>query len=644
MMRFNSYNILLFVGALWALSSCKQGTKTKQSLDFEVKDFKTLTNWNTFVTGDKTTKLLYLDYQDAINGFTIPSIRQTADGNFDFAFTIKNNSGSAQQYYYKIYYQNESYKFPECALGSTKEHPYAQENFYGSWADTTLSFVETAAIPSDGKFHTVKNKIRIIGNPRNEKRYYYKEENQRWTRNPRMGIYSFMLVVSAADNFKNTKVPDYISQIQRKHNDRFVNPYYYFLYGEGSSMKGVFVVNNVHDLQVIAKPNLAVGVYSNPQDFDPKQYQKYYTKTCAFNENLYLNAPLGQFINNVNASGQLDNIPVIADVLQDYYSMRDFNWNRTFYKKEELITTQPHTVDCPCQQVDVDTVSGNVVMRNAASHYGDWKKQSVGVITRQGFAYGKYTVKVKLTELLNKNGIWNGITNAIWLVTNSTEPWNDCRECRSKGYLSKYGGGSNDKRSRTTSYSEIDFEILKTVDYCPLYQFPPAYYYPIADRRQTSMWNVPLPTSMLQDTGNVMVCCTNWDMACPQPDKYDVGCQPMQYGNQSFMAHRWDYWYRAITERTPASDDEMFAADYYYFQIEWKPTEIIWRIGPEKNKLRVVGYMNDAITSIPNNQMLLVISQEFHNTDWWHGSPFEQQFIPFPQHDLIGKIMEITVE
>ena len=182
------------------------------------------------------------------------------------------------------------------------------------------------------------------------------------------------------------------------------------------------------------------------------------------------------------------------------------------------------------------------------------------------------------------------------------------------------------------------------MNYCPSWQFPPAYIYPVANKNHTAWWDVPLPENELADTGKVMVCCTNWDMACSQPRNYDVGCQPVNYGNQTFLAHRWDYWYRAITERTPASDDEMFASPYYYFQIEWKPTEIIWRIGPEKNKLRVVGYMNDQQTSIPNNQMLLIVSQEFHSTDWWHGSPYEQGFIPFPEKDLEGRILEITIE
>jgi hypothetical protein len=249
-----------------------------------------------------------------------------------------------------------------------------------------------------------------------------------------------------------------------------------------------------------------------------------------------------------------------------------------------------------------------------------------------------------MTELLNKSGVWNGITNAIWLMTSGNFVWNYCRECTDKGYLPKYGAGSDEKRSPVTDYSEIDFEILKTVSYCPSYSFPPAYIYPFPDKRQSSLWNVPLPGSLQKDSGNVMISCTNWDMACPQPRNYDVGCMPVNYGNQTFMAHRWDYWYRAITERSPASDNELFASPYYFFQIEWKPDEIIWRIGPEKDKMRVVGYMDSAITSIPNNQMYLIISQEFHNTDWWPGSPFQQQFIPFPKNDLVGNIMEITVE
>jgi hypothetical protein len=644
MMKFAKHFLLLFVTTLLVTSCGNPDKGGDLSADFEVRDFKTLTNWNVFKPGDKTTKLLYLDYTGAIKGFSIPSVRQTEEGNFCFEFSIKNKSNSPQKFSYKLYYQNESYKFPECIPGSSKEHPYAQENFYGSWNDVKIKFVATPEIPADGKFHKVQCNLSIMGNPRNEKQFFDKSGNGRGSRNPRMGNYSFLLVVTKADSIQNKLIPEYICNISLKNHDRFVNPYYYFLYGEGTLLKNVFVQKTGADLCVIAQPDLRTGIYSNPNHFDPNTFRSFFTKTCNFQDNLFQNAPFSMFTNNVNSSSKWDNIPVIADVLQDNYSLRDYNWNRAFYKKEEMITTIAQNIDCPCQQNYVDTLTGNMVIRNQASHYGDWKKQSVGVIARHGFTYGKYTIKVKLTELLNKNGIWNGITNAIWLMTSGGGSRNYCRECTNEGYLPKYGAGKNERRSPVTDYSEIDFEIMKTVPYCPSYEFPPSYLYPVPDKGRSSLWNVPLPESLLQDTGNVMISCTNWDMACPQPRNYNVGCMPVNYGNQTFLAHRWDYWYRAITERTPASDDEMFASPYYYFQIEWKPTEIIWRIGPEKDQLRVVGYMDDAVTSIPNNQMILIISQEFHNTEWWPGSPFEQQFIPFPKNDLVGRIMEITVE
>jgi hypothetical protein len=42
--------------------------------------------------------------------------------------------------------------------------------------------------------------------------------------------------------------------------------------------------------------------------------------------------------------------------------------------------------------------------------------------------------------------------------------------------------------------------------------------------------------------------------------------------------------------------------------------------------------------------MLLIIDQEFHNTKWWYGAQFEQENIPFPSEEIIGKIYEVTIE
>ena len=59
--------------------------------------------------------------------------------------------------------------------------------------------------------------------------------------------------------------------------------------------------------------------------------------------------------------------------------------------------------------------------------------------------------------------------------------------------------------------------------------------------------------------------------------------------------------------------------------------------------MKVVGYVNETISSIPNNQMLMVFTQEFHDAKWWPGSPFVQDRIPFPAKSILGNIYEVEI-
>jgi hypothetical protein len=68
----------------------------------------------------------------------------------------------------------------------------------------------------------------------------------------------------------------------------------------------------------------------------------------------------------------------------------------------ERITVFPQTAHYPCETIKSDSVEDKIIIRNPKTEYGKWQKQNVGMITRHGFTYGKFTVKVKLTELLNK--------------------------------------------------------------------------------------------------------------------------------------------------------------------------------------------------------------------------------------------------
>ena len=140
-----------------------------------------------------------------------------------------------------------------------------------------------------------------------------------------------------------------------------------------------------------------------------------------------------------------------------------------------------------------------------------------------------------------------------------------------------------------------------------------------------------------------MFCCTNWDLATPEPNKFSSGINKITYNDVEYEAMRWTDLYKALTLKSPISND-IFKEDYYYYEIEWRPQEIIWRIGPSPDKMMVVGYMNDKFTAIPNNQMLCVVTQEYHYSEWWPPIVFEQGLIPYNKSDIEGRVYEIVVE
>ncbi|MBA3971214.1 MAG: hypothetical protein H0X46_03575 [Bacteroidetes bacterium] len=631
------FSLLVFSCLLFSCNNSEEHEETLSCDKFSIQNFIPITNWQPDSNSQKT---IFLDYDNANNGFSIPSLKQVDAGTFAFAFEIKNHTTAAQDLYYKIYYQNETYKFPEYDSVLKKENPYAEENFYGSWENTSTTF-KKISVASDKEFHKIEDRFHITGNPRNENRYIQNNINNRWQRNPRVGNYRFLIVVATAEDLKN--IPNEVQNINLKSKDHFLNPFYFYQNGDGKNLKNTISYNSPLQLKVIAQPNLGGGIYVDDARFGGDIDKSNFCETCGQDSNLYKNAPIQQFINYVDMSTKMDNIPVIADILKDNYSTMDYNWNRSFYTKDELIPTILQTSKQPCATVFSDPKEKKIVIKNPKTKFGEWKKESVGIITRHGFTYGKYRVKVKLTELLNKKNVWNGLTNAIWLITQGGGEWNNRRNCnKDGGYMATYWGGANDKRVPAVDYTEIDFEILKTPPYCPDNVFPPVYKNPADNNKNNSSWNIQMPEEIGE--GNITVACTNWDMACHEPVNFGVGCNPITYKGQTFETHRWDHNYRALTEKKEESDDELFGGEYYYFEIDWRPTEIIWRIGAEPDKMRVVGYMNDKVTSIPNNQMLLIITQEYHNTKWWPGAPYSQDNLPFPLNDIPGEILDLTIE
>lgn len=643
-MNFKILNIACSVIFFTFVIACNKKSESVfggEGQSFEVFSFHPIVNW-----GDEndTIKEIGIEWNEINEGIEIPTKNQIESGYFKFTFEIKNKGNVPASFYYKIYYQNSSYKYPIRPDSSFEYFNSQSDNFYGSWEDTTIGIKQTSVIPADDEYHLISDSFRIVGNPRFESRYMENGINQPWKRNPRMGNYEFMLLVIDEESKNNKSIPEQVLYLNKKSQEYFINPFDYLTQRVSDPLNGICNITSTSVLKVKATIDFSKGIYVNPNSYNSTSDQKFLCLTCNSNENLKNNACVEQFIPTIISDTYLKNIPVIADVNSNEYNREDYYWNKSFTALEERIYTIPTRPRSACESVRYNEKDKSIELRNPSSKPFDWRKEISGIKTRHGLTYGKYRVKCKLTRLLNDSNMWNGITNAIWLITQSEEPWNHLKPCKNGGYMSDYVGDENSARKELSGYSEIDFEIIKAHPYCPLNSFPPFFRRTTPNKNRKTDW-LPRPTKDLSDDEDkILVACTNWDMACQDPNKQAGGCVTLVHNNKKSSSFRWGKSSRATTGGQLAIDRDLFGKDYYYFEIEWSPTEIIWKIGPEANQMQEICYMDSSFTSIPNNQMLLIIDQEFHNTKWWFGAPFEQENIPFPSKEIIGKIYEITIE
>lgn len=650
--------------------SCSKNT------NFEIREFNPVSNL-------KNDSILLVDLDEAVlNGIEVPTKKQTPSGYFTFSFKLKNTSSTARQFNYKIYYQNSSYKFGN-------ESEFAHENFYGSWEDTNTELKKTKTLNSNEEI-TVLDSFKIIGNPRNERIYYgadplkyfsveerlekqkniiinnkewlaqVKEKavkgkisvdeqiyldalwsvnydndrdstvNNRWKRNPRMGDYEFMLVVLEDENLKN--IPDHIKNISKKNAEgNFENPFKFFEKYEVNK----FISET--KLKVATKLNLGSGIYIDKLKTNKSGISTdYYNCNCNADIEQFRKANFQQYFHYINKEFTVYNIPEVRDVVGENISNEEYETFKQKYKTENSrVKMYVNSTSSPCQTVKVDSLKNTIQIINpGVKDSKKPKKEHVGISSRIGFTYGKYTAKVKFPKMLSKKNVWNGITNAFWLLYQSENAWNNRRDCNAEiAYIPKSEPDNNEalKHSqKRITYSEIDFEIVKEIKYWP-----------------TSSYNNSNVTYQTEDgtkNNEIMVTCTNWDMACHEPKDFSIGAKKVTIAGTEEILHRWDHFYKALSTKIPVSHDEIFEAPYYYFQIDWQPDKIVWKIGTEKNNLRTIAIMDKNISAIPNNQMIIIFTQEWHNQEWWPTAPYLQNFIPFPKKDLIGEILEVTIE
>jgi hypothetical protein len=647
-----------------------------------VSDFHPFTNYK---SADNS---ITVDLSDAVyKGIEIPTVKQLPGGKFTFAFKVKNQFFSSRKLYYKIYYQDESYKYIEFEKSGkfNYENVSASRNFYGSWGETDPGFKSTADL-GWGDEAAITDSFRIIGNPRNEEIYFGRDDraglsalkianminyirsqpnwmagiegkarangvtedqqiyrdaiwqidnnrkleiaNNRWKRNPRTGNYKFILVVTTESGMKN--LPASIRNItERETGGKFINPFYYFLYGPGSKDKTVSVAVADEQLVVKAKLDPGSGVYVNPFELMQSGIDtSAYCATCGTDSMTFRRSQFMQYFFYEDKSHILPIIPVTADVVAENYTRKQYEENKNKFSNEQRIQDYLRSTTSPCSTVKANAEEHSLTLSNPGNPAMPYRKENVGVKSRVGFTYGKFDMCIAFPQILSDDHVWNGLTNAVWLLYQNEEPWNSRRSCEG-GYISK-SDNRKEKATRypTQSYSEIDFEIVKSSRNWPA----------------SSYGNKQKPADDdIANTDNIAVACTNWDLACREPKNYVTGIVPLVFENHKFELHRWDSWYQALTIKSPQSNADLFKKPFYWYEIEWMPDHIVWRIGPDKEHLRVVGYMDNTVTSVPDNQMILVVSQEFHDSEWWVPAPYDQRNVPYPKSPLTGKILAVEI-
>ncbi len=675
-------------------------------------------------------------------GIIIPNQNSNENKMLHFEVEVEISPIEKQEYFYKIFYQNRSYKYKEINEDGSY-NPKSAENFYGSWEDVTIGFKSLGEINNLKKI-TIRDSFKIVGNPRNESRYYGIEDkpvvnrelidrtikkikrnekwyqsilkkaetknvsvekqlyldalwdidytlssntvkpgffrlkvnekineiladekwrnqveekaksngrtledqalvdaewsikqaglskpvNNRFKRNPRMGEYEFMILVVSKQEL--IELPEGISNIgvPNKLYDGFLNPFYYFNSEKVEEKADILVYKLDKTIKASLKLNGEKGIYIDPLKIrNPAYSREFYSEKVGDSKNLYNHALYEQYFHVINRDYKLRNVPLAADVVNEPYGVKRYETNKAMYPLEDREIKHTNISEVPGKTVFYNDSIGAIQLINPGSP-SDFKKENTGVKTRVGVTYGKYTAKIKFPKIINIENVWNGVTCAFWLFSEDMNDWNKRDICTDMGYMKKGDKSSSKNRYAYSTYSEIDIEIVKTSKHWPQSSYGGVDDYPI---------DTP------GDNYNLMVTTTNWDLACRDPKNFDQGVRPLKFEDKTFELHRWDYGYQALTSKLEYPHDKT-VGDEFYYQIDWRPTEIIWRLGKTKEDMDVIGYMNSDYTKIPNNQMIAIITQEFHYSLWWPLAPFDQNNVPFPSKDINGYVYSVEIE
>jgi hypothetical protein len=647
----------------------------KPDADMTVEKFEMFSNYS--LSSDTLTLEMDLS-RGPFKGITLPSDSATGSRDyFHLNFDIQNK-GATERFFYKIYYRNISYKHADYVEGEF--NPKSSENFYGSWSGIDVPRFKLTKTIKENERIEVKDSIRIMGNPFNEPRFFGPDPrsnqfdgtdvvkmikiiqsnpdwlstvedkalasnqsledqlrfdaiwtlrntqskdttNLRFRNNPRVGLYEFMLVIGRESLIES--IPEYAFNHELTNPETGVrsNPFYFF--PEAEKKSNLIVQKSDQHLRTYAILKPDYGLYYDQFDFK----EAYSGSNCGNDTTAFESAHFIQYINTPVLDSSLNNIDQVLNVTESMTLKQFRDWAENLERNQNSFVSLANK---PCKNASHDADQNVILVKNPGNSEKPYRKENGGIEGRFGFTFGKFKARIEFPELLSQENVWNGVTCAFWLKFLSLDEWNTRDECKTgEGYALEYLGQDKVKRGPRSTYSEIDIEIVKAAKH-----WPPLSYSGHAD---TVDFDDP------SSNRDLIIACTNWDLACKDPSQFGVGVKAFNEGDNTYYTHRWGDWYKALTSKNPHPHDNTVGQPMWY-EIDWKPTSLTWRVGETKETMQRICFMDSSITKIPNNAMNPVVSQEFHYGHWWPTTPFPQGDIPYPKNDIVGKVIEIRVE
>lgn len=570
---------------------------------------------------------------------------QGSSGNevefFEFEFNITNNT-NASNLHYIIFYQNESYYYSENGWNML----LSGDNYYGSWGHDEKANPGLRQLTAPiGQTITIRNIFKIRGNSRNEDIYCPDNPGcqpnnccwsddptndahmQRWARRPRVGKYRFLLVVTSDPN--SITLP-FLKNVQVTYNDKYYSPFYWRNCLNSNYTLSTAVAEACYHLRVYARPDLN-------STLQPFTGQSSPFTNASFNT--WHNPPL-----------MVKQLPIVQDI--ETFTQLDYNFNKQFSAEEDFVWVRANYFD----ERNIDWANGDkgnaysdgnnkllIVSPPSNCETGTFIREHAGVdyIPQK---YGKFTVKVLFPRMYTDNNMWKGLWNITWLdkAFGTGDPW-----------------GAIPCGSTNLWHTEVDIEHFPHSNSYPYYngngdQNDPQKQYHISQWDDKGLENAGI---VIQYSLYDMMCANVVNPIPPlghiyvtyQGDTFTVkrdDDDPNSNGDQDGGVHSYKGHDPNPDIYDYISDAIRFGIPMYY-QFEWTPSEMIFRIGTSLSTLEVVSYYNGNFCRIPKEYMTWIIAlfspASDQEDDYYTGSHITK-YLPLRTQPEMAQILEVIVE